>query len=161
MNGKMPMTREGYDHLRRELERLRTEGRRKASQAIADARGHGDISENAEYDAAKEHQAWVERGISELESKLAAAQVIDTSNLTGDRVTFGSTVLLKDGNGREEVRYRIVGSDESDVKQGKISVSSPLARALIGKEAGHEVVVHAPGGKKVYEILKVNFPWDG
>ena len=161
MNGKMPMTREGYDHLRRELERLRTEGRRKASQAIADARGHGDISENAEYDAAKEHQAWVERGISELESKLAAAQVIDTSNLTGDRVTFGSTVLLKDGNGREEVRYRIVGSDESDVKQGKISVSSPLARALIGKEAGNEVVVHAPGGKKVYEILKVNFPWDG
>jgi len=155
------MTREGDDHLRRELERLRTEGRRKASQAIADARGHGDISENAEYDAAKEHQAWVERGISELEGKLAAAQVIDTSNLTGDRVTFGSTVLLKDGNGREEVRYRIVGSDESDVKQGKISVSSPLARALIGKEAGSEVVVHAPGGKKVYEILKVNFPWDG
>ena len=161
MNGKMPMTREGYDHLRRELERLRTEGRRKASQAIADARGHGDISENAEYDAAKEHQAWVERGISELEGKLAAAQVIDTGNLTGDRVTFGSTVLLKDGNGREEVRYRIVGSDESDVKQGKISVSSPLARALIGKEAGNEVVVDAPGGKKMYEILKVNFPWDG
>lgn len=161
MNGKMPMTREGYDHLRRELERLRTEGRRKASQAIADARGHGDISENAEYDAAKEHQAWVERRISELETKLAAAQVIDTSNLTGDRVTFGATVLLKDGNGGEEVRYRIVGSDESDVKQGKISVSSPLARALIGKEAGNEVVVHAPGGKKVYEILKVNFPWDG
>jgi len=161
VNGKMPMTREGYDHLRRELERLRTEGRRKASQAIADARGHGDISENAEYDAAKEHQAWVERGISELEGKLAAAQVIDTSNLTGDRVTFGSTVLLKDGNGREEVRYRIVGSDESDVKQGKISVSSPLARALIGKEAGNEVVVDAPGGKKMYEILKVNFPWDG
>jgi len=161
VNGKMPMTREGYDHLRRELERLRTEGRRKASQAIAEARGHGDISENAEYDAAKEHQAWVERRISELETKLAAAQIIDTSNLTGDRVTFGSTVLLKDGNGREEVRYRIVGSDESDVKQGKISVSSPLARALIGKEAGNEVVVHAPGGEKVYEILKVNFPWDG
>jgi transcription elongation factor GreA len=155
------MTREGYDHLRRELERLRTEERRKASQAIADARGHGDISENAEYDAAKEHQAWVERRISELETKLAAAQVIDTSNLTGDRVTFGSTVLLKDGNGREEVRYRIVGSDESDVKQGKISVSSPLARALIGKEAGSEVVVDAPGGKKMYQILKVNFPWDG
>jgi len=161
VNGKMPMTREGYDHLRRELERLRTEGRRKASQAIADARGHGDISENAEYDAAKEHQAWVERGISELEGKLAAAQVIDTGNLTGDRVTFGSTVLLKDGNGREEVRYRIVGSDESDVKQGKISVSSPLARALIGKEAGNEVVVDAPGGQKMYEILKVNFPWAG
>jgi len=157
----MPITREGYEHLRRELERLRTEGRRKASQAIAEARGHGDISENAEYDAAKEHQAFVEKRISELEAKLAAAQVIDTSNLTGDRVTFGSTVLLKDGNGGDEVRYRIVGSDESDVKQAKISVSSPLARALIGKEAGDEVVVHAPGGKKVYELLKVNFPWDG
>ena len=161
MSGKMPITREGYEHLRRELERLRTEGRRKASQAIAEARGHGDISENAEYDAAKEHQAFVEKRISELEAKLAAAQVIDTSNLTGDRVTFGSTVLLKDGNGGDEVRYRIVGSDESDVKQAKISVSSPLARALIGKEAGDEVVVHAPGGKKVYELLKVNFPWDG
>jgi len=161
VSGKMPITREGYEHLRRELERLRTEGRRKASQAIAEARGHGDISENAEYDAAKEHQAFVEKRISELEAKLAAAQVIDTSNLTGDRVTFGSTVLLKDGNGGDEVRYRIVGSDESDVKQAKISVSSPLARALIGKEAGDEVVVHAPGGKKVYELLKVNFPWDG
>ena len=159
MSGKVPMTREGYEHLKRELERLRTEERRKASQAIADARGHGDISDNAEYDAAKEHQAFVEKRIGDLEGKLAAAQVIDTSNLTGDRVTFGSTVHLRDGNGGEEVRYRIVGSDESDVKQGKISVSSPLARALIGKGPGDEVVVHAPGGKKAYEILRVNFPW--
>lgn len=159
MSGKVPMTREGYEHLKRELERLRTEERRKASQAIADARGHGDISDNAEYDAAKEHQAFVERRIGDLEGKLAAAQVIDTSNLTGDRVTFGATVLLRDSNGGGEVRYRIVGSDESDVKQGKISVSSPLARALIGKGPGDEVVVHAPGGKKAYEILRVNFPW--
>jgi transcription elongation factor GreA len=154
------MTREGFDQLKRELDRLRTEGRRKASQAIADARGHGDISENAEYDAAKEHQAFVEKRISEMEAKLAAAQVIDTSNLTGDRVTFGSTVLLRDANGGGQVRYRIVGSDESDVKQGKISVSSPLARALIGKEPGDEVVVHAPGGQKAYEVLRVNFPWN-
>lgn len=161
MREKVPMTREGYDQLKRELDRLRTEGRRKASQAIADARGHGDISENAEYDAAKEHQAFVEKRISELETKLAAAQVIDTSNLTGDRVTFGSTVLLREANGRGQVRYRIVGSDESDVKQGKISVSSPLARALIGKEPGDEVVVHAPGGQKAYEVLRVNFPWKG
>lgn len=159
MSGKVPMTREGYEHLKRELERLRTEERRKASQAIADARGHGDISENAEYDAAKEHQAFVEKRIGDLEGKLAAAQVIDTSNLTGDRVTFGSTVLLRDSNGGGEVQYRIVGSDESDVKQGKISVSSPMARALIGKGPGDEVVVHAPGGKKAYEILRVNFPW--
>ena len=159
MSGKVPMTREGYEPLKRELERLRTEERRKASQAIADARGHGDISDNAEYDAAKEHQAFVEKRIGDLEGKLAAAQVIDTSNLTGDRVTFGSTVLLRGSNGGGEVRYRIVGSDESDVKQGKISVSSPLARALIGKGPGDEVVVHAPGGKKAYEILRVNFPW--
>ncbi|MBI3003453.1 MAG: transcription elongation factor GreA [candidate division NC10 bacterium] len=154
------MTREGFEQLKRELDRLRTEERRKASQAIADARGHGDISENAEYDAAKEHQAFVEKRISEVEAKLAAAQVIDTSNLTGDRVTFGSTVLLRDANGGGQVRYRIVGSDESDVKQGKISVSSPLARALIGKEPGDEVVVHAPGGQKAYEVLRVNFPWN-
>lgn len=161
MREKVPMTREGYDQLKRELERLRTEGRRKASQAIADARGHGDISENAEYDAAKEHQAFLEKRISELEARLAAAQVIDTSNLTGERVTFGSTVLLRAANGAGEVRYRIVGTDESDVKQGKISVSSPLGRALIGKEPGDEVVVHAPGGQKAYEVLRVNFPWEG
>lgn len=156
---KHPMTREGYERLRQEMERLKREERPRMVKALEEARSHGDISENAEYEAAKERQAFVEGRIKDLGAKLAAAEVVDTSQLDSARVTFGSSVALRGADGKE-LRYRIVGSDEADAFKGTISVLSPLARSLIGKSEGELVKLQAPGGTKQFEILAVNFPWD-
>ncbi len=153
---QVPMTVEGEAALRAELKKLKTEDRPRIIQAIAEAREHGDLKENAEYHAAREQQGFCEGRIKELEGKLAEARVIDVKNLpqTG-RVIFGVTVTLINCETEEEVRYRIVGEDEADVKAGKISVTSPISRALIGKEEGDIVVVRAPAGEVEYEIDKV------
>lgn len=152
-----PMTREGYNRLREELDRLKQKERPQIVKAIAEARAHGDLSENAEYHAARERQSFIEGRIAELEAKIGRAEVI-TPPKDGDRITFGSTLLLKDESGKE-LRYWIVGSDEAEPAKGKISVLAPLARSLIGKEVGEAVIAQTPGGKKRYEILDVNFPW--
>lgn len=154
---KIPMTAEGHKALDAELKRLKTEERPAVIQAIAEAREHGDLSENAEYHAAKERQGWIEGRVAELEDKLARAQVIDVAKLDGDTVKFGATVLLVDEDTEEEFSYKIVGEDEADVKEGKISITSPIARALIGKSVGDAIEVSAPGGAKGYEILEVNW----
>jgi len=151
------MTRAGYERLREELERLRKVERPAITRAIAEARAHGDLSENAEYHAARERQAFVEGRINELEGKLGAAEVIEPPT-SGDRVTFGSTVQLEDEDGRQ-VLYQIVGSDEANPSQGRISVLAPMARTLIGKRVGDTVVVQLPGGRRAFEILAANFPW--
>jgi transcription elongation factor GreA len=154
---RTPMTRQGFDRLQQELEHLKRTERPGIIKAIAEARAHGDLSENAEYHAAKERQGFIEGRIRELESKLGAAEVIEPPR-DGDRITFGSTVRLRGADGKE-LRYQIVGSDESDPAGGRVSILSPLARTLIGKEVGDEVKVQAPGGAKTYEVLAVNFPW--
>ena len=155
---KVPLTMAGAQMLRNELQQLKTVERPRIIQAIQEARSHGDLSENAEYDAAKERQGFIEGRIAELESKLANAQVIDPAHIDGDgRCVFGSTVDLQDVDGEESVTYQIVGDDEADIKQGKISVSSPIARALIGKYSGDVAEVQAPGGVKSYEILDVRY----
>lgn len=151
------MTAEGYAALDAELKRLKTEERPAVIQAIAEARSHGDLSENAEYHAAKERQSFIEGRVAELEDKLARAQVIDVSRLSGAAVKFGATVTLLDEDSNEEAVYKIVGEDEADVRSGKVSITSPVARALIGKEEGDVVEVTAPGGAKSYEILKVRW----
>jgi transcription elongation factor GreA len=155
---RTPMTRQGYDRLQQELEHLKRTERPGIIKAIAEARAHGDLSENAEYHAAKERQGFIEGRIRELESKLGAAEVIEPPR-DGDRITFGSTVRLRGADGKE-LRYQIVGSDESDPASGRVSILSPLARTLIGKEVGDEVKVQAPGGARTYEVLGVNFPWE-
>ncbi len=157
MMQRAPMTKQGFERLQQELDQLKREGRPRIIKAIAEARAHGDLSENAEYHAAKERQGFIEGRIRELEAKLGVAEVIEPPR-EGDRITFGSTVLLKGPDGKE-VRYQIVGSDEAEPTTGRISVLSPLARTLIGKEVGDEVKVQAPGGAKAYEVLAVNFPW--
>ena len=154
---KVPMTAEGYNALDEELKRLKTKERPEVIAAIAEARSHGDLSENAEYHAAKERQGWIEGRIAEIEDKIARAQVIDVSRLSGDQVKFGATVSVVDEDTEEEARYQIVGEHEADVKDGRISLSSPIARALIGKSKGDTVEVAAPGGARSYEILKVEF----
>ncbi len=151
------MTAEGYQALDAELKRLKTEERPAVIQAISEARAHGDLSENAEYHAAKERQAFIETRLAEIEDKIARAQVIDVSKLSGKQVKFGATVNLIDEDSGEKSKYKIVGEDESDVKAGKISITSPIARALIGKEEGDVVEVMAPGGAKSYEIVKVKY----
>jgi transcription elongation factor GreA len=154
---KTPMTARGAELLRVELHRLKAVERPNVVQAIAEARSHGDLSENAEYDAARNRQGFIEGRISELESKLANAQVIDPKLVDADgRCVFGSTVDLAT-EGTASVTYQIVGDDEADIKVGKISISSPIARALIGKYAGDEVDVQTPGGLKRYEILDVRY----
>ena len=154
----IPLTRRGAEKLREELNRLKSVDRHAAIQAIAEARSHGDISENAEYEAAKDKQGFIEGRIAEVESKLAAAQIIDPAALDADgRVVFGSTVDLEDEDSGAKVTYQIVGDDEADLKQGLISISSPIARALIGKEAGDVADVQAPGGIKSYEIVDVRY----
>jgi transcription elongation factor GreA len=153
---KVPMTPQGAVKLREELARLKEE-RPKISREIGIAREHGDLSENAEYHAAKERQGMIEASIKDIEDKLARAEVIDPTSLTGDRVRFGATVALTNLDTEEDSAYRIVGADEADINQGSISVSSPLARALIGKEVGDEVVVQLPAGKRRYEIVSVEF----
>jgi transcription elongation factor GreA len=152
------MTVAGAQKMREELHRLKTVERPAVIAAIAEARSHGDLSENAEYDAARERQAFIEGRIMELEGKLANAQIIDPKTLDADgRVVFGATVDLEALESGEQVTYQIVGEDEADVRAGKISVTSPIARALIGKFAGDVVVVQAPGGKREYEILDVRY----
>jgi transcription elongation factor GreA len=152
------MTIEGAERLKAELHRLRTIERPAVIQAIAEARSHGDLSENADYDAAKERQGFIEGRIAEVESKLANAQVIDPASIDADgRVVFGATVDLADGESGDTVTYRIVGDDEADIKHGKISVSSPIARALIGKSEGDTADVQAPGGVRSYEVLAVRY----
>jgi transcription elongation factor GreA len=154
---KTPMTRRGAELLREELHRLKTIERPANSQAIGEARAHGDLSENAEYHAAREKQSFLEGRINDLESKVGGAEVIDAPS-GGDRVTFASTVRLEDEAGKE-VRYWIVGSDEADPTKGRISILAPLARTLIGKRVGDAVTAQLPGGKKTFEILEVNFAW--
>jgi transcription elongation factor GreA len=150
------MTRQGYERLRDELERLKRVERPSITKAIAEARAHGDLSENAEYHAAREKQSFIEGRIGDLEAKVGGAEVIEPPT-GGDRVTFGSTVLLADDAGKE-YRYQIVGSDENDPTKGLISVLAPLARTLIGKNVGDTVTAQLPAGKKTFEILKANFP---
>ncbi|MDE7168970.1 MAG: transcription elongation factor GreA [Mucispirillum sp.] len=154
---RIPITLQGYNNLKEELDRLRNVDSREVILAIQEARGHGDLSENAEYDAAKERQGMIEARISELESKMSLFDVIDISQMSGDKVVFGATVTLENLDTDEQKEYMIVGSDEADISKGKISVLSPLARAVIGKKAGDEIVVQAPGGEVEYEILKVEF----
>jgi transcription elongation factor GreA len=155
---RTPMTRQGYERLKEELERLKKVERPAISRAIGEARAHGDLSENAEYHAAREKQGMTEARITHLEAQISTAEVLDPPT-SGDRVTFGSTVRLEDEDGKE-TRYQIVGSDETDPSRGRISVMAPLARTLIGKKVGDLVVAQLPGGKKQFEILEANFPWD-
>ena len=154
---RIPMTAEGFAALEAELKILKTEERPAVIQAIAEAREHGDLSENAEYHAAKERQSLIEGRIAELEDKTARADVIDTTRLSGENVKFGATVTVIDEDTEEEAKYKIVGDDEADVAVGKISISSPLARALIGKEEGDIAEFAAPGGARSYEILSVEW----
>ena len=155
---KVPLTVRGAEKLREELHRLKTIDRPAVIAAIAEARSHGDLSENAEYDAAKERQGFIEGRIQEVEGKLSNAQIIDPSLLDADgRCVFGATVEIEDQDSGESVTYQIVGEDEADIKQGKISVSSPMARALIGKYAGDIAQVQAPGGMREYEIIDIRY----
>jgi transcription elongation factor GreA len=155
---KTPLTRRGAEKLKEELARLKNVERHAVIQAIAEARAQGDLSENAEYEAAKDKQGFIEGRILELEGKLATAQIIDPATLdAGGRVVFGCTVELEEESTGSMVRYQIVGDDEADLKQGLISISSPIARALIGKEAGDVAEVQAPGGLKTYEIVDVSY----
>jgi transcription elongation factor GreA len=154
----VPVTVRGAEKLKAELQRLKTVERHAVIQAIAEARAQGDLSENAEYEAAKDKQGFIEGRILELESTLAAAQIIDPSKLEADgRVVFGATVELEDEDSGAKVTYQIVGDDEADLKQGLISISSPIARSLIGKEAGDVAEYDAPGGTKSFEIVEVRY----
>lgn len=154
----IPLTRRGADKLKAELARLKNTERHAVIQAIAEARAQGDLSENAEYEAAKDKQGFIEGRIQEIEAKLAAAQIIDPASLdAGGRVVFGSTVDLEDEDSGAQVTYQIVGDDEADLKERLISISSPIARALIGKEPGDVAEVQAPGGVRNYEIVAVRY----
>ena len=154
----IPLTKRGAEKLKEELQRLKTKDRPAVIAAIAEARSHGDLSENAEYDAAKDRQGFIEGRIKEVEGKLAAAQIIDPSALdAGGKVVFGATVELEDEDSGDKVTYQIVGEDEADLKHGLINTSSPIARALIGKEEGDTAEVQAPGGVKHYEVIGVKY----
>ncbi len=154
---KIPMTATGYNRLQEELKRLKTVDRPAVIRAIAEARDHGDLSENAEYHAARERQSFIEGRVLELEDKIARAEVIDPSKLSGKIVKFGATVTLADEETDEKVVYQIVGEDEADIAQKRLSVTSPLARALIGKSIGESVEVTTPRGARAYEVVKVAF----
>ena len=154
----IPLTKRGAEKLKEELHRLKTVERHAVIQAIAEARAQGDLSENAEYDAAKDKQGFIEGRINEIEGKLSAAQIIDPSELNaGGRVVFGATVDLEEEDSGDAVTYQIVGDDEADIKLGLVSISSPIARAMIGKEAGDVATVMAPGGARNYEIIEVRY----
>lgn len=157
MNDKIPMTARGFQLLEEELKQLRSIERPAIIKAIAEAREHGDLSENAEYHAAREKQSFVEGRIMDLEAKVGLAEVIDVSKLSGTTIKFGATITLVDEDTEEEVVYQLVGDEESDIKKGLLSISSPLARALIGKQKGESVEVNTPKGSKSYEIVKVAF----
>ena len=152
---RSPITRNGYNQLHKELENLKKVVRPQVIKAIEEARAHGDLSENAEYVAAKERQSFVETKIQETEYKLANSEIIDTSNVSNDRIGFGSVVTIENLNNGGEVTYQIVGPDESDISSGKISIASPLGKALVGKEVDEEVVVQTPGGIKKYTVLNI------
>ena len=154
---KQPMTIEGKAILEAELRRLIGEERPAVIRAIEEARSHGDLSENADYDAAKERQAFCESRISEIQSKLAQADVIDPSRVTSDKVVFGATVELEDADTGDQVMYKIVGEDEADIKKSKLSIFSPLARAMIGKKKGDFIVFNSPKGEKEFELLNFEF----
>ncbi|MBF0505267.1 MAG: transcription elongation factor GreA [Nitrospirae bacterium] len=154
---RVPMTREGHRKMKEELDRLLKEGRPKNIRDIAEARAHGDLSENAEYHAAKERQSFIEGRIQELQGKLAMADVIDTSKISQSRVAFGAKVKVLDIGADEEYEFILVGPDEADVKSGRISISSPVGRALIGKEVGDTAIVKAPARKIEYEVVEINF----
>ena len=158
MAGQIPMTRNGVERLKEELQQLKSQDRPNIIQAIAEARAQGDLSENAEYDAAKEKQGFIEGRISEIEAKLSNVQIIDPASLNAEgKCVFGATIDLEDLNDEKKVTYQIVGDDEADIKSNKISISSPIARALIGKELGDVVEVETPGGIKTYEIMDVKY----
>lgn len=149
------MTRRGYEALKKEMEHLKTAVRPRNIQAIEEARAHGDLSENAEYHAAKEKQAFIEGRLAELSFKINAAEVIEPGATPSDRAVFASTVVLENVDTEENVSYQLVGEDESDIEQGRISVSSPLGRAIIGRRPGDEITLNAPGGKRVYELVEI------
>lgn len=157
MEKKIPMTQKSYLQLQEELRHLKQVDRPDVIRAIADARAHGDLSENAEYHAAKDRQGFIEGRIAELEGKISLAEVIDVSKLSGHHIKFGATITLVDDDTEENHVYQIVGGDEADIREGKLSITSPLARALIGKTIGDMVEVAAPGGSRAYTVLKVEF----
>ncbi len=157
MTDKVPMTADGFARLEAELKHLKNVARPEVITAIAEAREHGDLSENAEYHAARERQSFIEGRVGDLEDKMARAQVIDVSKLSGKVVKFGATVTLVDEDTDEEMTYQLVGEDEADVKQGLLGITSPIARSIIGKTVGDSVEVTTPKGVKGYEILKVRF----
>lgn len=152
---RVPITQEGYETLKKELVRLKTVDRPENINAIEVARAHGDLSENAEFDAAKERQSFIEGRINELEFKLGNAEVIDSTALPKDKIVFASKFILENIDTGDEVQYQLVGDDESDIEKGKISISSPLGRAVLGKAPGDEVVLQAPGGKRSYELVEI------
>lgn len=152
---QVPITRKGYDALKEELGKLKKIERPRNIKAIEEARAHGDLSENAEFDAAKERQGFIEGRINELQYKLSNADIIDPDNLPKDRAVFGCTVVLENIDSGEEVTYQLVGPDESDIKDGRISVTSPLGKAIIGKVLGDEITINAPGGKRQYELVEI------
>jgi transcription elongation factor GreA len=152
-----PITQACYTKMEAELKRLKTEDRPVVIQAIADAREHGDLKENAEYHAAREKQGFIEARISDLEARISHAEIVDISQMSGNTVKFGATVLLVDEDTDKEVTYQIVGEYEADLDKGKISLTAPIARALIGKEVGDSIEVNVPGGTRFYEILKVAY----
>ncbi|MBF0455277.1 MAG: transcription elongation factor GreA [Magnetococcales bacterium] len=157
MSQKVPMTLQGAELLKAELKRRKSEDRPRIVEAISTAREHGDLKENAEYHAAKEQQSFNEGRISEIETSIALAEVVDVASIKSDKVVFGATVRVVDEETDDEVTYQIVGVDEADLKKGKISVTSPMARGMIGKEEGDTVVVRAPGGDRHFEILEINY----
>ena len=152
---RIPITKSGFEALKEQVRHLKVVERPQVIRAIEEARAHGDLTENAEYEAAKDRQAFLERQISDLEHKIVCADVIDPTTVNTDSVVFGCTVVLENLDTEEEVQYQLVGPDESDVGQGRISVSSPLGRAMIGKKAGDEILVQAPGGKRQYELIDI------
>ncbi|WP_300670472.1 transcription elongation factor GreA [Desulfoluna sp.] len=151
----IPITKEGYEKLKKELHQLKTVERPNTIEAIAVARSHGDLSENAEYDAAKDRQSFLEGRIMDLEYKIANADVIDPSDLPSDRVVFASRFVLENIDTGEEVTYQLVGQEESDISEGRVSVSSPLGQAILGKSPGNEITVQAPGGQRLYELVEI------
>ena len=157
MSDNVPMTATGLSQLEEELKHLKSAARPEAIRAIAQAREHGDLSENAEYHAARERQSFIEGRVLELEDKIARSVVIDVSSLSGDSVKFGATVTVVDEDTDEKLTYQLVGEMEADVKQGRLAITAPLARALIGKQVGDSVDVSTPKGEKVYEVLKIKF----
>jgi transcription elongation factor GreA len=152
---QVPITKEGYEALKKELEYIKKVERPKNIQAIEEARSHGDLTENAEFDAAKDRQAFIDGRVSDLEYKLSRADIIDSRTLSNDRAVFASYVVLENIDTGENVTYRLVGPDEANIEKGRISVSSPLGKAIIGKKPGDEIILQAPGGKRFYELVEI------